>query len=97
MENDSGGNAQVVLCLIVAAGNFREVGQHVVKLYRANRKSIAHVPIDSGAQRRGERSVGIRRGEHARTGARAAEEDLAKRRKPAVSAIGEARAKHVRK
>ena len=36
VENDSRGNAQVVLCLIVAVADFRQVCQQIVELQRAN-------------------------------------------------------------
>jgi len=95
MENDSRGNAQVVLCLIVAAvtsGRWSTDSQ----LYRADRKAIAtfqSIPAPNAeANAVWEFAVAKRL-----NGARAAEEDLAKRRKPPVSAIGEARAKHIRK
>src|SRR5258707_8223623 len=65
MENDSGGNAQVVLCLIVTVGDFRQMRQQVVELQRPDRETVSHIPIDSGAERRGERRVGIGGSEHA--------------------------------
>jgi len=40
VENDSGGNAQVVLCLIVTVGDFRQMRQQVVELQRADRETV---------------------------------------------------------
>ncbi len=36
VENDSGGNAQIVLRLIVTVGDFRQMGQEIVELQRAD-------------------------------------------------------------
>src|SRR6266704_184359 len=93
MENDSSGNAQVVLCLVVTVGDFGQMRQQVVELQRADRETVAHVPVDANAERR----VGVRCGEHARTGARSTDQNLAEGREPAVFPIGEARAKKIRK
>ncbi len=65
VENDSGGNAQVVLCLIVTVGDFRQMRQQVVELQRADRETVPHIPVDAGAERRGECRVGIGCSEHA--------------------------------
>src|SRR6266568_9410946 len=97
MENDSGGNAQVVLCLVVTVGDFRQMRQQVVELQRADRETVAHVPVDANAERRRERRVGVRCGEHVRTGARSTDQNLAEGRDPTVFPIGEAGAKKIRK
>src|SRR5216684_2698083 len=64
MEHDSGGNAQVILRLIVTVSDFRQVRQQVVELQRADRETVPHVPVDAGAERRRECRVGIRCSEH---------------------------------
>src|SRR5713101_4497972 len=96
MENDSSGNTQIVLCLIVTVGDFRKMRQQVVELERANRETVAHVPVDAGAQRRRERGMGVRRDEHPRTGASPAEQNMGERGDPPVSAIGDAWSKKIR-
>src|SRR6266568_8689286 len=71
--------------------------QQVVELQRANRETVAHVPVDANAERRRKRRVGVRCGEHVRTGARSTDQNLAEGRDPAVFPIGEARSKKIRK
>ncbi len=97
MENDSSGNTQIVLRLIVTVGDFRKMSQQVVELERADREAIAHVPVDTSAQRRRERRMRVRCGEHSRTGTRRAKQHLAKWRDLPRLVVREARTEHIGK
>src|SRR5258708_36767177 len=59
MENNSSGNTQVVLSLIVGVPEFRQMRQHVVELQRTDRETITHVPVDAHATRSSARGVDI--------------------------------------
>ena len=96
-ENDSSGNTQIVLRLVVTVGDFRKMSQQVVELERADRETVAHVPIYACAKCGREGRMGIGRGEHSRAGTCRAEQHLAKWRDPPCPAEREARAKKIRK
>jgi hypothetical protein len=53
VENDSGGNAQIVLRLRVSVGDFRQMRQQVIELQRPDRETVPHIPVNANAESRG--------------------------------------------